>query len=75
MPNRTVREIVANQKVLSAPAKTTVDAAARLMRKREVGAVLVVEKGHIVGIFTERDALFRVLAAGAIHTPRRCPRS
>ena len=64
MPNRTVREIIANKKVLSAPAKTTVDAAARLMHQRKVGAMLVVEKGRIVGIFTERDALFRVLAAG-----------
>jgi CBS domain-containing protein len=64
MPNRTIREIVANQKVVTAPAIATVDAAARLMRRKHVGAVLVVEKGHLVGIFTERDALFQVMAAG-----------
>src|SRR5260221_6457653 len=64
MPNRTVREIVAKQKVLTASAKTTVEQAARLMERSQVGTVLVVEKERMVGIFTERDALFRVLAAG-----------
>ena len=64
MPNRTIREIVANQKAVTAPAMTTIDAAARLMRTHDVGAVLVVDKGHLAGIFTERDALFRVLAEG-----------
>jgi CBS domain-containing protein len=71
MPNRTIREIVAKQKVLTAPAKTTVDQAARLMEGKGVGTVLVVEKGRLVGIFTERDALFRVLAAG--RDPRTTP--
>jgi CBS domain-containing protein len=64
MPNRTVREIVAKRKVVTAPSKTTVNQAARLMEDNEVGALLVMEKGRLVGIFTERDALFRVLAAG-----------
>ena len=71
MPNRTVRQIVANQKLVTAPAKTTVDQAARLMQDNEVGALLVIEKGRLVGIFTERDALFRVLAAG--RNPRTTP--
>ena len=53
MPNRTVRDIVANQKLVTAPAKTTVDQAARLMEENQVGALLVMEKGRLVGIFTE----------------------
>jgi CBS domain-containing protein len=73
MPNRTVREIVAKRKVVSAPSKTTVSQAARLMEDNEVGALLVMEKGRLVGIFTERDALFRVLAAG--RDPRTTPLS
>jgi len=73
MPNRTVRDIVAKQKVLTASAKTTVEQAARLMERGEVGTVLVVEKGRMIGIFTERDALFRVLAAG--RDPRTTPLS
>ena len=64
MPSRILREIVANQKVVTASSTTMVDAAARLMERRKVGAILVVEKGRLIGIFTERDALFRVLAAG-----------
>ena len=73
MPNRTIREIVAKRKVVTAPSKTTVAHAARLMEDNEVGALLVMEKGRLVGIFTERDALFRVLAAG--RDPRTTPLS
>ncbi|MDG4555693.1 MAG: CBS domain-containing protein [Candidatus Competibacter sp.] len=65
MPYRTLRKIVEHQKILTAaPAKTTVSEAARVMQKTRVGALLVVEHGRLVGIFTERDALFRVLAEG-----------
>lgn len=65
MPYRTLRKIVEQQKILStAPVKTTVSEAAREMKQTRVGALLVVENGHLVGIFTERDALFRVLAEG-----------
>lgn len=73
MPNRTIREIVARRKVVSAPSKTTVAHAARLMEDNQVGALLVMEKGRLVGIFTERDALFRVLSAG--RDPRTTPLS
>jgi CBS domain-containing protein len=38
--------------------------AARTMKRHNVGALLVVEHTRLVGIFTERDALFRVLAEG-----------
>jgi CBS domain-containing protein len=37
---------------------------ARLMMAREAGAVLVMRDGVLAGIFTEQDAVFRVLAAG-----------
>lgn len=61
MPHRSIREAIGQQKPLTAPAKTTVTAAARLMKKRNVGALMVVEARRLIGIFTERDALFRVL--------------
>lgn len=38
--------------------------AARRMAAAEVGAVLVVEGERLVGIFTERDSVTRVVAAG-----------
>jgi len=65
MPTRPIRSLVKGQKPLVAPAKTTVREAAQLMEKHKVGAMMVVDAhGHLSGIFTERDALFRVLAAG-----------
>jgi len=50
------------KKLLSAPPETTVSKAARLMARRKVGAVMVVEHQHLIGIFTERDALYSVIA-------------
>jgi CBS domain-containing protein len=52
------------KKMLTAPPETTVSKAAKLMAKKNVGAVMVVEKERLVGIFTERDAVFRVIARG-----------
>ncbi len=47
------------------PPTATVLDAARQMRRRNVGAVLVAEGGNrLIGIFTGRDAVSRVLAEG-----------
>jgi len=62
MSSRTVGDIIKDQDLLTASASTPVSEAARWMRGRRVGAILVVENEKLVGIFTERDALFRVLA-------------
>jgi CBS domain-containing protein len=59
---RTIRTIIEDQAPVTAPGKTTVGEAARLMQQHSVGAVLVVENGKLVGIITERDALFKVMA-------------
>lgn len=61
---RTIRSIIEDQEPVTAPAHTTVADAARLMKKRAVGALMIVEDGKLVGIFTERDALFKVNATG-----------
>jgi len=61
---RSIRTIIEDQDILTAPADTTVLDAARQMKQRKVGAVMVVEAGRLVGIFTERDALFRIVADG-----------
>ena len=52
------------EKLLTAPPETTVSQAADLMARRKVGAVMVVEHQSLIGIFTERDAVFRVMAQG-----------
>ena len=64
MAIRSVRSVVANQTPLMAPRTTTVLDAAHQMKAHGKGALLVVEDSKLIGIFTERDALFRVIAAG-----------
>ena len=65
MPNRTLRQVVQGQTVVSAPADTTVRAAAITMARHKIGAILVVDdQGRLAGLFTERDALNRVVAQG-----------
>jgi CBS domain-containing protein len=51
--------------IVSVAPSATVLEAARLMNDRSVGGVLVVDDaGSLLGIFTERDILRRVVAAG-----------
>jgi CBS domain-containing protein len=64
MSIRSVRSVVASQTPLLAPKSTTVLDAAHRMKQDGKGALLVVEGSKLIGIFTERDALFRVIAAG-----------
>jgi len=64
MTQRTVKQIIEGQKPVMAPADTTVSEAARLMKRHNIGAIMVVENEKLVGVFTERDGLFRVLAEG-----------
>lgn len=62
MLDEPIRTVMERKKMLVAPPDTSVHAAARLMAKKKVSAVLVVDDNRLVGIFTERDAVFRVIA-------------
>lgn len=62
MPRRVIRDILADRNLYSAGKNMTVRAACRLMAENRIGALLVVEGEQIAGIFTERDALNKVLA-------------
>ena len=64
MSLRSLRSIVAGQPPAVAEKNMTVLEAAILMKDKGKGALLVVEDARLTGIFTERDALFRVLAEG-----------
>jgi len=59
-----VRNLMQRRKLLEAAPDTFVYNAAKLMAARKVGAILVVDDGRLVGIFTERDMLVRVVARG-----------
>lgn len=59
-----IGSLIEPRRLVVASLDTTVSAAAVLMEENKVGAVLIVEDGRLVGIFTERDAVYRVVAAG-----------
>ncbi|MCF8156080.1 MAG: CBS domain-containing protein [Rhodoferax sp.] len=59
-----VKSLMESKKLVMVSSETTVSEAARLMAGKNTGVVLVVDDQQLVGIFTERDAVFRVLANG-----------
>lgn len=64
MHKRRLSEIVSGQDLLHVGSGTVVVEAARQMMTRNVAAMLIVDDGTLSGIFTERDMLRRVVAAG-----------
>ena len=68
-----IKNLMKPKKLLTAPPDMVVSEAAKRMAEKNTGAVLVIENTVLVGIFTERDAVFRVLAKGldATTTPLR----
>ena len=62
MLSEPIRNVMERKRLVLAAPDTSVSAAARLMAANRVGAVMVIEGTRLVGIFTERDALFRVIA-------------
>jgi CBS domain-containing protein len=65
MTMRQMSEIVRNRQAVTLPQSATVKEACKVMRERKVGAILVTDASdRLVGIFTGRDAVCRVLAEG-----------
>ncbi len=64
MFSQRIKTVMERKKCLFAPPETSVSEAAKQMAKRNVGAVMVVQQKRLIGIFTERDAVFRVIATG-----------
>jgi CBS domain-containing protein len=64
MYDRPVSEVMQRSKVLKAAPATLVSKAARMMAAKNAGAIMVVTGGRLVGICTERDIVFRLVAAG-----------
>lgn len=61
---RQMSDMVRHQNPLTLPPTATVKDACRNMAERRVGAVLVTKGREVVGIFTGRDAVARVVAEG-----------
>ncbi len=69
---RRLSDIVCNQNPLVMAETATARAACQEMMKRRVGSTLVADaNGRLVGIFTGRDAVCRVVAEG--RSPSRTP--
>ncbi len=64
MFSQPIRSIMERRKFVTVAPSMTVREASEMMAKKQVGAVVVVEEGHLIGIFSERDAVFRVVAKG-----------
>ncbi len=64
MPTRIISNIIDGRPLVSGTTDMNVRAACRLMAEKKIGALLLVDNNRIAGIFTERDALNKVLAGG-----------
>ncbi|HEY1270778.1 MAG TPA: CBS domain-containing protein [Terriglobales bacterium] len=59
-----IYDLVKDRKVYSVDADNTVVEAARFMMEHNIGALPVLRNGELVGIFSERDIMNRVVAVG-----------
>ncbi|MFT3759881.1 CBS domain-containing protein [Thauera sp.] len=64
MPNRPIQQVLSDRPFLCVSVNMPVRSVTRMMQEQRSSAALVTEHGVLSGIFTERDATFRVLAAG-----------
>jgi len=64
-------DLLRNQVTISAEAHQSVLEVASLMVEHNIGAVPVLQEGQMVGIFSERDLMIRVVVAGK--DPARTP--
>jgi len=61
-----IYDLVKDRKVCSVEAESTVLEAARYMMEQRIGALPVLRNGELVGIFSERDIMNRVVAVGRL---------
>jgi CBS domain-containing protein len=60
----TIYDLVKDRKIYSIDADKTVVEAARFMMEHNIGALPVLRNGELVGMFSERDIMNRVVAVG-----------
>jgi len=67
----TLRRLIRCRELVAAPPTATVMDVAALMTDAHIGALCIMEGERLVGIFSERDLMTRVLVAG--RDPRKTP--
>lgn len=60
----TIRQLLKDRETYTVDGSQSVLDVAKFMVERNIGAVPVLERGRLVGIFSERDIMKRVLAEG-----------
>lgn len=60
----TIQRILRRNHVICVPADSTVFETAELMAERGIGAMAVVAEDRLIGIFSERDLMTRVIVRG-----------
>jgi CBS domain-containing protein len=63
MTDQMVKDVMTPQ-VVYLPAETTLDEAARAMREKDIGDVVVTEGASLAGVVTDRDIVVRAVAGG-----------
>jgi CBS domain-containing protein len=61
---KTLKEILANRPLLSIQKNFTVRQASEYMTKNKIGLVPILDGDKLVGVFSERDLMQRVVSAG-----------
>lgn len=63
---RTARDILQEKSghMVTVSTEATIYQAVKIMSQNRIGAIVVVDEGRIVGIWTERDLMYRVLNEG-----------
>lgn len=59
---RSIKELIKDRSVYTVDGKTTVQAAVQYMSEKKIGAVSVMEGDRLVGVFSERDVINRVVS-------------
>ena len=67
----TLRRVIRRLELVAAPPTASVMEVAALMTDAHVGALCILDEDRLVGIFSERDLMIRVLVAG--RDPRKTP--
>ena len=61
---RQIGEIIEGHPLFHVPPTASVRDVARTMSERNIGAIAVLDAGRLVGIFSERDVVTRIVAEG-----------